>query len=873
MTGRGAFGRWLRERFDDKTLKATDTDDVLDSLLRVLTEHGLTTRVKDRGYAGFRINASALTLRPGDGSHGAPDPVRRHFEAEAAPRVVPFFRDLYRDAAQVVAHLHAAEHTAQVGSLDRQEREHEFRTGELPLLFCSPTMELGVDIASLNAVAMRNVPPTPANYAQRSGRAGRSGQQAIVVTYCSSGNAHDSYYFARSNLMVAGQVQPPRLDLANADLVRSHVQAVWLAEALAATEEGLGRSLAQVLDLTAPGLPVRPELAEVLADPDAARRATATAIRLLEAMSEELSEATWWDPDWVEQVVTAAPVSFDAACQRWRDLYTLAASEKDAAHALNSDPTVSPKEREDARRRYGEASRRVELLLNESDAAGQSDFYTYRYLASEGFLPGYSFPRLPLAAYIPGSRGKDSSWLQRSRFLAIREFGPGALIYHEGTRYQVSRIALPRGGQGDTAGEVIRTEVKVCTECGYHHPRQVGLDVCESCGASLTVVWKSMLQLQQVITRPRMRISADEEERNRVGYELRTTYRFPLRPGPNGPVPGRLDGLVLDANAEALADISFGDAAEIRVVNLGRRGRANKDILGFNLDLIKGRWLPDNGDQPSEDDGYEAELEDVKTKDRVLPYVEDRRNIAILRWADELDNETAVTLQHAIERGVETSFQLEDSELSSELLPDGDNRGRVLFVEAAEGGAGVLRRLQSEPDALARAAVEALRIMHVDPVTGTDTSDSCVRGCYRCLLTYGNQSDHELIDRRLAIPLLLQLAAGSTTPAAIEEAEHPSPVPTEVPDDASPAARALLDLLADKGLTNPDAIGIDLDGVPVDLVFHDRRAAVVFDDPDEQTVDTVPLLMSGWNVLHIPADGDLEEWISANPSVFGGGAA
>ena len=873
MTGRGAFGRWLRERFDDKTLKATDIDDVLDSLLRVLTEHGLTTRVKDRGYAGFRINASALTLRPGDGSHGAPDPVRRHFEAEAAPRVVPFFRDLYRDAAQAVAHLHAAEHTAQVGSLDRQEREHEFRTGELPLLFCSPTMELGVDIASLNAVAMRNVPPTPANYAQRSGRAGRSGQQAIVVTYCSSGNAHDSYYFARSNLMVAGQVQPPRLDLANADLVRSHVQAVWLAEALAATEEGLGRSLAQVLDLTAPGLPVRPELAEVLADPDAARRATATAIRLLEAMSEELSEATWWDPDWVEQVVTAAPVSFDAACQRWRDLYTLAASEKDAAHALNSDPTVSPKEREDARRRYGEASRRVELLLNESDAAGQSDFYTYRYLASEGFLPGYSFPRLPLAAYIPGSRGKDSSWLQRSRFLAIREFGPGALIYHEGTRYQVSRIALPRGGQGDTAGEVIRTEVKVCTECGYHHPRQVGLDVCESCGASLTVVWKSMLQLQQVITRPRMRISADEEERNRVGYELRTTYRFPLRPGPNGPVPGRLDGLVLDANAEALADISFGDAAEIRVVNLGRRGRANKDILGFNLDLIKGRWLPDNGDQPSEDDGYEAELEDVKTKDRVLPYVEDRRNIAILRWADELDNETAVTLQHAIERGVETSFQLEDSELSSELLPDGDNRGRVLFVEAAEGGAGVLRRLQSEPDALARAAVEALRIMHVDPVTGTDTSDSCVRGCYRCLLTYGNQSDHELIDRRLAIPLLLRLAAGSTTPSAAEEAEHRSPAPTEIPDDASPAARALLDLLADKGLTNPDAIGIDLDGVPVDLVFHDRRAAVVFDDPDEQTVDTVPLLMSGWNVLHIPADGDLEEWISANPSVFGGGVA
>ncbi|MDQ1246160.1 MAG: box helicase, partial [Actinomycetota bacterium] len=320
FTGRGAFGRWLRGRFDGTVVTAVEADEVMVSLVTVMTEHGLTSRVVDRGLAGWRINASALTLRPGLGDHGAPDPVRRHFEAEAAPRVVPFFRDLYRDAADAVAGLHASEHTAQVGSIDREEREREFRTGELPLLFCSPTMELGVDIANLNAVAMRNVPPTPANYAQRSGRAGRSGQQAIVVTYCSSGNAHDSYYFARSQLMVSGQVQPPRLDLANADLVRSHVHAVWLAEALAATYEGLGRSLAQVLDLMADGLPVRADLRDVLGDPGAAARASATAGRLLAPMTAELAAASWWRDDWVEDVVAAAPENFDASCQRWRDL-------------------------------------------------------------------------------------------------------------------------------------------------------------------------------------------------------------------------------------------------------------------------------------------------------------------------------------------------------------------------------------------------------------------------------------------------------------------------------------------------------------------------------------------------------------------------
>ena len=52
--------------------------------------------------------------------------------------------------------------------------EERFREGDLPLLFCSPTMELGVDVAQLNLVNLRNVPPTPANYAQRSGRAADS---------------------------------------------------------------------------------------------------------------------------------------------------------------------------------------------------------------------------------------------------------------------------------------------------------------------------------------------------------------------------------------------------------------------------------------------------------------------------------------------------------------------------------------------------------------------------------------------------------------------------------------------------------------------------------------------------------------------------
>src|SRR5205807_4915416 len=193
---------------------------------------------------GYRLRAAVIHWQAGSGLSGAEDRVRRTVDNEEGPRVNPFFRELYRAVAATLAGLRAKEHTAQVPPAERQEREREFSEAALPVLYCSPTMELGVDINALSAVGLRNVPPTPANYAQRAGRAGRSGQPALVVTYCATGNAHDQYYFRHRDQMVGGSVAPPRLDLTNEDLLRSHVHAIWLAE----TGLVLDRSVAKVVD-------------------------------------------------------------------------------------------------------------------------------------------------------------------------------------------------------------------------------------------------------------------------------------------------------------------------------------------------------------------------------------------------------------------------------------------------------------------------------------------------------------------------------------------------------------------------------------------------------------------------------------------------
>ena len=878
LSARGAFGRWLAREFPDAgKLDLTTANEVIESLVPLLADNGFLTKAKDGPVDGYRLKAHQIRLLPGTGEHGAPDPVRRTLAAEKAPRVVPFFRDLYQHAGSELAGLVAREHTAQVRAEDRERREELFRTGDLKLLYCSPTMELGVDIASLNAVAMRNVPPTPANYAQRSGRAGRSGQPAVVVTYCASGNAHDSYYFKRSDLMVAGRVLPPRIDLANEDLLRSHVHAIWLA----CTPVSLGRSMKDVVDVDKPGYPVTTEMVAAFADLGLPARASAAAHAVLNPLVPELQQAAWWTPTWVDDVVAHAAKSFDEACARWRSLDSTARSEMEAAYKMASDASLPKKERQNAEARQSEARRQRDLLLNEMDTFGQGDFYPYRYFASEGFLPGYSFPRLPLAAYVPGQRGAGSTWLQRPRFLALREFGPNALVYHEGARYQVFRVTLPRAeGAPDQGaahnGHIALTQVRLCLHCGYHHERQVGVDVCDSCGRPLEEAMNNLLPMQTVITRRRDRISADEEERQRAGFEMVTTYRFL----PRGTSPGSVHAEAREAGV-GLLDVRYGDAAELRVTNIGPRKRATSTDRGFWLDTVRGQWLSDARadalDKDASDDDTPVAA-DVTRKVRVIPYVEDRRNIAVLRWTETLTDTERFTLMFAIERGVEAVFQLEDSELTSEQLPDDDDQGRFLLIEAAEGGAGVLRRLYAEDDALRRVATEALRIMHVDPATGQDEPDACVMGCYRCLLTYGNQRFHELVDRRQATSTLLRLARSTTVPDHTDT-DGPGSGGASVPTDPAPAspgndrpltgrAAELVDILGLRGLRQPTRVGVPIDGLTVDLAFDSAHAVVLFDSPGHHR-DVSPLVFSGWHVVRVGPSDTLDDAILNNPSVFG----
>jgi hypothetical protein len=262
------LNRWFPLTLTNR-LTTTEVNEVIRQLLDTLRVAGLMEIVDEAKSPdevhGYRLPASAILWMEGAGTKPFRDPIRVPGESEVGGRTNPFFVNFYRSLASELAGFEAREHTAQVPYEDRLVREERFWKAELPVLYCSPTMELGVDIAELNVVNMRNVPPTPANYAQRSGRAGRSGQPALLFSYCTTGSPHDQYFFKRPDRMVSGEVTPPRLDLANEDLVRAHLHAIWLAEA----DLSLGSSLRDLLDVAGndPTLATLPSVLDTLRRP------------------------------------------------------------------------------------------------------------------------------------------------------------------------------------------------------------------------------------------------------------------------------------------------------------------------------------------------------------------------------------------------------------------------------------------------------------------------------------------------------------------------------------------------------------------------------------------------------------------------------
>jgi very-short-patch-repair endonuclease len=361
----------------------------------------------------------------------------------------------------------------------------------------------------------------------------------------------------------------------------------------------------------------------------------------------------------------------------------------------------------------------------------------------------------------------------------------------------------------------------------------------------------------------------------KMGYDVLTAVRFSEE---DGSPQYRTAEIIIDGETRFI--LSYGSTAGIWRINLGWRRRKNKNQLGFVIDLERGFWAKDQEGQDEDADNPIS-----PHTGRVIPYVDDRKNVLLIEPAAEISEAEMASLQTAVKLGIQIRYQLEDNELASEALPDKGQRRIMMFYESAEGGAGVLRRLIDDPFSLAEVAREALRICHFDPDSGEDlrraerAAEDCESACYDCLMSYNNQPEHKMLDRHLVKDHLMNLirAEVKSSPAPVPRAQHLENLKKQCD---SQLERQWLDHLEARKLTLPCSAQVLVKecSTKPDFMYHGSASVAIYIDgpkhdfPDRHKRDvaqTEAMEDRGYMVIRFSNSDDWDAIIDKYPSVFG----
>lgn len=872
------FGRYLRKKATDHGIDIRGKqvyNDFTYKLLDFLSEagwlvkkHAKTANNEETGI--YQLKVDNILWHKGNGDNIIPDLIKNRSYKPLNTKPNKYFQGFYQTNFHNIKPIEGREHTGQINSEKRKQREEEFREGKIGALFCSPTMELGIDISDLSIVHMRNVPPSPANYAQRSGRAGRSGQAALVLVYCSNFSAHDRHYFKHSTQMVAGTVTAPRMDLINEDLLLSHLNASILTRRPLSV---LNNSLGDLVDKSKiESLPLKQEIIDALKIREEEKVFIHKNYRKViedTYFKNELEKRkpSWFTDGWIKQNIDSFQQSFDRSLDRWRKLYKAAHNQIKTATSIieNRIYADNHEKKKEAYKSLRQAERQRDLLLNDpSDGKksnkDQSEFYPYRYLAAEGFLPGYNFTRLPVRSFMESEDG-GGEFISRARFIALNEFGPRNVIYHDGAKYRVDRIIL-------TEAELKLENGKICPKTGYFlYDKQYGYEVDPIINETLQLdtnkhVHTTLIEMAETRAYELQRITCQEEERSKKGYDIQTYFAV------DGGFENTTEGIVSVAD-EKLLHIHY--LPTCRIFKLNLKWRASREY-GFTINLNTGYW---QSKKQKEEKSEADEIKDVKL------FTSDTANALYIQPIKSLGlgggSNGVITLMFAIKRAIENYFQVESIEIGATIMGDED-APNILIYEAAEGSLGVLSQIMDNPSLYKAIMTEAYKVCFFK--NDVEEEGEVIPATYDDLLSYYNQFYHQQIDRNLirdALSNLKESAVEVIANKSFSSYDEQYHFMQASRDPNSSTEDKFLKFLFEKGIKLPDEAQPKVDEMFVRPDFFYKPNVFIFcdgtphDNPDIKKDDfekRVALKNAGYQILSWYYKDSLDDFIAKRPDVF-----
>ena len=609
--------------------------------------------------------------------------------------------------------MRVVEHTAQLSSEEAYKLQERFKRQEIDVLSCSTTFEMGVDIGDLETVFMRNMPPTPSNYAQRAGRAGRSIKSAaLALTFCNKSN-HDFSFFNDPISMINGEIQPPLFKVENEKIGIRHLYSAALAFFWRKYPDYFGT----VADLFGDQYPNDGYItfkAYLEAEPQDLKE------YLLKAFPQELKskfriESFGW-VKWLFDEPDFTYPNLKAVYEQYRFDVDSLYGEKTKLEAEN-------------RSNYQVISR-IRTYTNDNIIS---------FLSRNNILPKYGFPVDTVDLQVTSGGSKNTVLpieLSRDLAMAISEYAPGCEVIAAGNLIR-SRYIKKQPGKSWRQFDFVQ-----CSQCKtlnitMHHEVQEGqsLTECEHCGKSFNrneirtfLIPEFGFSSESHIEKPSL-IKPDRTYRTEASMvaEGDTTYQHEYRFG----------GLGVKTTIMEDGEIAILNKSDFYVC----------PSCGFALgDFEADKYTPTITKTHKQPSGYNCANSLLRRFSLGYRFKTDAMHLSI---SGRYEYDEAYSILQALILSACNVLNLDNNEISGCLqyvMTPGGHSYDFIIYDSTPGGAGHVRRL-SDGSMLERVFRGAYKKASECDCGGEDGDTSC----YKCLRTYQNQQHHDIIKRRYVI--------------------------------------------------------------------------------------------------------------------------